>query len=343
MKILVIQLRRIGDILLTTPVLAYLKQALPGCTVHFLCEPMGTSVLETNPNIDKLFIYDRSSAVRMIRTVRAERYDAVLDFMNNPRTSYLTFLSGARQRIGWRHGFRRVFYNIAVPIPEDPEYVPARKLRLTKRWLELSGKEAPAPHVVRPQLFVGPHDIAIADRWMRDESLTPGDFIIVAPAHRHPIRSWKKEGYRNVALALRKRSGKKIYLAWGPGEEGWMRDVRQGEESNIGMLPLTSMREMAAIFKNAALVLTNDSGVMHTAISVAAPTVTIYGPTRPIDWNPSLAGVGPLDVALNAQELDCLGCHLAKCPIGHMCMEKLGEDRVLAACEKILNEQRREK
>jgi ADP-heptose:LPS heptosyltransferase len=120
-----------------------------------------------------------------------------------------------------------------------------------------------------------------------------------------------------------------------------MADVRKGEEAAIGMLPLTSMREMAAIFKNAALVVTNDSGVMHTAVAIGAPTVTIYGPTRPIDWNPSLAGVGPLDVALNAAELDCLGCHLEKCPIGHLCMVKLGEDRVLAACEKILNEQRR--
>ena len=82
---------------------------------------------------------------------------------------------------------------------------------------------------------------------------------------------------------------------------------------------------------------TNDSGAMHLAVAAGAPTVTIYGPTRPIDWNPSLAGAGPRDRAITANGVSCLGCHLLTCPVGHICMTKLDEARVIAACETVLN------
>lgn len=336
MKVLIVQLRRIGDILLTTPVIAHLKKSYPGTSVHFLTEPMGRQVLETNPNVDRVWVYDRKRPWEMIQHVRAEHYDAVLDFMNNPRTAVLTLLSGARWRVGWRHGFRRVFYNMTVPVPKEPEYVPVRKLRMLRAWMDAAGLKSGEPHTIRPELVLAPNDEAIAQKWMRSENVKDGEFVVLAPAHRHPIRSWRKDGFHNVGIKIAGKYQKRVYLAWGPGEESWMTDVRRGAENVIGLLPMTTMREMAAIFKHAALVVTNDSGAMHTAVAVGTPTVTIYGPTRPIDWNPSLAGQGPDDIALNASELDCLGCHLDSCPIGHLCMKNLPDERVLAACEKIL-------
>jgi ADP-heptose:LPS heptosyltransferase len=98
------------------------------------------------------------------------------------------------------------------------------------------------------------------------------------------------------------------------------------------------MRQMGAIFKNARLLVTNDSGAMHLAVAVDTPTVTIYGPTRPIDWNPSLTKEAPKnhDVALTAENVDCLGCHRDSCPVGHLCMTKLDEKTVMEAVNKIL-------
>lgn len=337
MRILIIQLRRIGDILLTTPVVSYLKQALPGATVDFLCEPMGRTILETHPHIDRLHVYDRAHPLREILRIRGERYDAVLDFMNNPRTSHLTAFSGARWRVGFRAGPRRVFYNIAVPVPKAPEYVPVRKLRLARYWLEKAELASPAPASLRPELFLAADDERFAAEWA-DGATGGRPFVVVAPAHRHPIRAWRADGFRAVALHLARSRGMKVFLAWGPGEEGVMNQVRSGVEDELPLLPLTSLRQMAAIFKRSSLVVTNDSGAMHLAVAVGAPTVTAYGPTRPVDWNPSLAGAGPRDMPLTAEGVDCLGCHLIKCPIGHVCMKRLPEERVIAACENILKE-----
>ena len=336
MKILIIQLRRIGDILLTTPVISYLKENLPDSTLHFLSEPVGKMVLETHPQIDRLLLYDRARSWDMIKMVRAERYDVVFDFMNNPRTGYLTLLSSARHRVGWKHPVRRFFYNTPIEVPPLPEYVPLRKLRMVESWLRKQHLLKAEPLFIRPQLFLSDEDNRAATEWMKKEGLAPGRFGIFAPASRYQIRMWKKEGVRRVALEILKRHGVKSYLAWGPGEEGVMAEIRKGVEDKIGLLPPTTMRQMAAIFKPAAFVFSSDAGPMHTAVAVGTPTVTVYGPTRPVDWNPSLADGGKKDIPLNVAELECLGCHLHECPIGNPCMKDLSEARVLDACEKLL-------
>src|SRR5688500_1705002 len=99
---------------------------MAGCRVDFLCEGVGKSVLETNSKLDQLWIYDKNRTVGEITRVRARRYDAVIDFLNNPRSSVLTGLSGAKWRVGFRHGARSVLYNFRGTVPTEPEYVPSR-------------------------------------------------------------------------------------------------------------------------------------------------------------------------------------------------------------------------
>ena len=164
--ILVIQLRRLGDILLTTPVLARLRKRFPKARIDFLCEPAGRAVLENNPNIDRLRLYDRFRPAGEIRDVRREGYDAVLDFMNNPRSALLTGLSGARWRVGFAIGVRRAFFNHAVPVPVEPEYVPLRKIRLLDHWLTRALGQSASEGRVLPELHLSPSEIAEADRWM---------------------------------------------------------------------------------------------------------------------------------------------------------------------------------
>src|SRR5438105_2536317 len=102
MKILVVQLRRIGDIILSTPVLPYLRKAFPEAEIDYLCEPMGVEVLTGNPYLSKIVTYDRKRPFREIRKIRNRRYDVVIDFLNNPRTALLVALSGAKTRVAYR-------------------------------------------------------------------------------------------------------------------------------------------------------------------------------------------------------------------------------------------------
>jgi ADP-heptose:LPS heptosyltransferase len=339
-RILIIQLRRIGDILLTTPVISYLKSALPEAKVEFLAEPMGRAVLESNPNLDALHIYDKDHPLNEIRELRRRGYTAVIDFLNNPRSAALTALSGARWRVGYRTTARSVVYNFRPAVPAAPEYVPARKLRLTRDWLAHAGQPHPEPRSLRPELFLRDQDNAFAQNWMKEKGLSDRGFFVLVPAHRHPIRAWTPEGFRETAFHLKRTYKMPVFLAWGPGEEGVREAVRVGVTQEIGVLPPTTLPQMAAIFRRSRLVVTNDSGAMHLAVSVGTPTVTVYGPTRPVDWNPSLAErrSAPHDIAVQASHVPCLGCHLLQCPVGHRCMKELPFSNVADACDALIKE-----
>ena len=101
MRILLIQPRAIGDVLCTTPIINYLKKAIPDARIDFLVEPLGKALLETHPGLNEVLIYDKKKAFQEILRVHRRRYDTVLDFMNNPRTAYLTAFSGASWRVGF--------------------------------------------------------------------------------------------------------------------------------------------------------------------------------------------------------------------------------------------------
>lgn len=338
MKILIVQTRRLGDILLTTPVISYLKAAIPGAQVDFLCEPMGKLVLDMHPDLGTLHLYDKKTPLKEISWVRNQKYDAVLDFMNNPRTAYLTALSGAKWKVGFKKGIRSVFYNIAVPVPKDPEYGPLRKIRMARTWLEAAGITPPKDFRFQPVIHLSSEDNAFADKWIASEHLEGKPFAVMAPVQRHLIRQWRPEGFRETGLHIADTYGMPVYLAWGPGEDAVVDFIRQGTQDKLKLLPATSMRQMGAIFKRAKVLVTNDSGAMHLGVSMGVPTVTIYGPTRPVDWNPSYAvkGVTTHDRAVMAEEVACLGCHLLKCPVGHLCMSRLESKRVNLKVDSLL-------
>jgi len=288
MKILIVQLRRIGDILLTTPVVWGLRKKFPDAQIDFLVEPMGLSVLETNPDISEVLVYGKTNGLAEIFRIRKRRYDVVLDFLNNPRTSYLTGFSGAKWRVGFKKPLRSFLYNLPVPIPFEPEYVPKRKIRLANEWLKEMAKTALEPSGLRPRLFLNNEDRQFAEDWIKSEQLQGRSFAIIAPASRRQKRQWRPEGYRSVALSLKDNLKVQAYLVWGPGEEKLVDEIRRGHEDKILALPKTTVRQMAAIIKKSRLLFSTDSAAMHSAVAMGTPTVTIYGPTRPIDWNPSL-------------------------------------------------------
>src|ERR1044071_8799295 len=153
MKILIIQLRRLGDVLLTTPVLPYLKKVFPEAEIDFLTEPMGVELLENNPHIHEIVVYDKSKPISEAMRIRSKGYDVVIYFLNNPRSTFISALSGSPQRVAYKKSFRSLFYSHAVINPHKPEYASLQKLRLIKEWLKKIGIEVPPASIVTPEIY----------------------------------------------------------------------------------------------------------------------------------------------------------------------------------------------
>src|SRR5215510_14614457 len=153
-RILVIQFRRIGDVLLSTPVLRALRQHYPQSYIAFLTEPSPGRGLQNNPCLDAVLIQPRHATWRqqwqLWRQIRRQRFDLVIDLIGNPRSALLTYLSGAKHRLAFARFPRSLLYTLLVKHDHPfPEYTVAKRLRL----LEPLGIQATdlTPTMVYPQ------------------------------------------------------------------------------------------------------------------------------------------------------------------------------------------------
>jgi ADP-heptose:LPS heptosyltransferase len=127
-----------------------------------------------------------------------------------------------------------------------------------------------------------------------------------------------------------------IVLPWGPGELGEAEEIRKSMTREAFIPPATTLRQLGALLTRCSIVVTNDSGPLHIAAAVGTPVLGIYGPTDPLLQGP----YGDNHVVVRNEGLECLGCNLTSCPIGHPCMLGLGVETVLQGVRQLLAKNR---
>ena len=136
-NILIVQLRQLGDILLTTPVVDALRDLYPSAKISFLAHPMGKLVLNGNPNINELLFYPSSNVeyARFLWDLRKKKYDLVLDFMFNGRSAIFSRITGAEKRLSF-YSRRSFFYTDTIARNVDtPMYIVDEKTSFVKGTL----------------------------------------------------------------------------------------------------------------------------------------------------------------------------------------------------------------
>lgn len=317
-RILVIQLRRIGDVLLTTPAVAALRRRFPRARLDFLVEPPGAEALAGNPGISEILVYKTQSHWdywRWLGRIRGRRYDWVIDYMGNPRSALLAFFSGAALRAGPAHVAHRWAYNRPLVQSDQTCYGAIEKLRV----LRPLGVEADEDSFM-PKVYFPPE-------------ASPGNRVGLAPASRKATRRWPAASYAALGKSLRRRHGCEILVFWGPGERDLAEEVARGVGEGARITPQTPTLETAArLLAGCRLLVTNCSGSKHLACALGVPTLTIHGSSDPVSWTPP----HPNHRAVRLESLSCIGCRLNECPYDLECMKQLSPETVLAAADALL-------
>jgi lipopolysaccharide heptosyltransferase II len=326
-RILVIKLRGVGDVLLSTIVLENLRSAFPKQRIDFLTEKPGREVLRGNPVIDELIIFDKAeiSSTGLIRKIRRNRYDLIFDLFSNPRTAFITFCSGARWRVGYPFRGRGYAYNV---------YAPLRGGEVHNTQFNLDALEAAGiPVVSRSLMFpYSDDDNRFAVEYLASNGLT-GKFVVgFSTGGGWSAKRWGVEKFAGLGDMFIDRWNAKVILLWGPGQEKEVEDVQQRMENRCSLPPKTTLKQLGALVHQCSMVIGNDSGPMHIAAALHVPTLGIYGPTDPKFQGP----YGPEHGVVQKVGLDCLGCNLTECPIGNPCMKNLTIEEVMAAAERIM-------
>lgn len=299
-NILLIQLRQLGDILLTTPCIREIKRHNPNAKVTFLCHKMGNLILQENPYMDECFLYDENKDsfrdyLKLIRSIRNKKFDLVLDFMNNPRSALFAFLSGADARVSFQSK-RRFFYSDVIPKAKPAEYIVKEKFRL----LEAVGISAQDQSLTLPWFEI--HTAPLLKFYsaypeFREKPLR----VVLSPTHRREARRWPLESYAQVADHLVREHGAFVSWVWGPGEEAEIDKAMSFCKTKTFKFPPTQFREMAALVANHDLFIGNSNGPSHVAVGVGIHSLQLHGHTFAKSWSPCtdkhVAIQGPVDIS----------------------------------------------
>jgi heptosyltransferase-3 len=330
-KILLVKLRAVGDVLLSTIVIKNVRAAFPAARIDFLTEPPALDIVRGNPDIDGAIVYDLKvkSPLAYLMDVRASSYDLVIDLFGNPRTALLTRLSAARHRVGFNFRGRSYAYNIVVPPRGD---------RVHNTQFNLDAIEMLGIPIIDRSLHLPmtAADEEYVDRFLPRSEYAGTMLVGLNTGGGWYTKRWSLERFAELAHRLVASYGARIVLPWGPGQKEEVEKVQSLAGRAVLIPPPTNLRQLGALLKRCTFVVSNDSGPMHIAAAVGTPVLGIYGPT-----NPDLQGpYGENHIIVREEGLDCLACNLTTCPIGHPCMVNLTVESVMHGVERLITRNR---
>jgi heptosyltransferase II len=333
---LVIQTSFLGDVILTTPLIAELARRGP---VDVLATPIGAAALANNPDIRTVIRYDKRGTYgstlglwQTIKEIRGRRpYDAAYLAQGSLRSGLLSILTGARERIGFASSTGRLLYTRQMPY--RPEMHHAERI-WSLAFTDCA--DPPTREQIRPRLYPSDEDRATIDALLRRSDVNDEPIIALAPGSAWGTKRWPYY----VDLARRLADDFRIAII------GSKADLPVAQEI-IAALPAgcavdgagkLSLLASAELIGRAQAIVTNDSAPEHLASAMGTPTLAIFGPTVPE------FGFGPLadrKAVAGHTGLTCRPCDRhgpQRCPLGHWrCMRELTPDYISSLLTEVLN------
>jgi heptosyltransferase-3 len=331
-RILVIKLKQPGDVLVSTPVIAALKEAWPGCHLTYLV-PRGTEAMVSgHPGLDGLMVVDRrgetwGQAWRFIRDLRRQRFDLVLEISGGDRGAIYSRLSGARERLGFQHP-RQPFWQrrgcFTRLLPRPPV-----KMHMVDQNLEAVRALGIEPVNPRLQFFWDDQVEQRVQDLLRSCQLADRPFVVMHPGAGWRFKCWTAAGYARVIEAFEQEWGLPVVLTGtrAAHEQELLAAVHQEcRAAPIDLAGRLSLKELGALIARARLFFGVDSAPMHLAAAVNTPVVALFGPSGVFNWGPW--GEGHLVIN---KDWDCLPCGQDGCEGGKIsrCLVELTPAEVL--------------
>lgn len=338
-RILVIKLKQPGDVLVSTPVLAALKEAWPESTVSYLV-PRGTEeMVADHPLLDGLLVVNRAQETwgqgwRFLRDLRRRRFDLVLELSGGDRGAFYTLISGARERLGFERPRqpwwqRQLCFTRLLPHPPVTMHMVHQNLEAL-RALELN------PQNPRLQFFWNRQVESRIQELLTSLGLAPGAFVVIHPGAGWRFKCWTPAGYARIIEALQKDWQLPVVLTASRAShetELLAAILEEARVSPINLAGQLSLKELGALISKARFFFGVDSAPMHLAAAVGTPAVALFGPSGTFNWGPW--GEGHLAIQ---KDWDCVPCGMDGCNGSKIsrCLTELTPEDVLDKMEEHL-------
>ena len=290
-KVLIMQFRPFGDVLLSTSYHKALRAALPEAQIDYLIRNPFEEVLYENPYISNVISFPNRKGLAfffarlgLIYRIRHSGYDLVIDQASSSGSAIILLFSGARYKLGWDKAKRHFLYNLKAPRGVN-KYSGILNLSMVKP-LGIEIDTCELLYKIRPE-----SEDFISD-WMKTEQLEAGKYICIGAGTTKELKKWPASNFAKVADRMIDATGLPVVLLWAPSEQSDADKVASLMKNKPHMPPTTSFDQQAAIIDRCKLMISNEGGINHLSGALDTPAIAIFGGAiPPHQW--SLQGVFP--------------------------------------------------
>ncbi|CCP01192.1 Putative heptosyl III transferase WaaQ (Glycosyl transferase, family 9) [Erwinia amylovora Ea644] len=295
-RILVIKFRHHGDMLLTTPVIRSLKAAWPEAKIDVLLYEETRAMLACHPDIHRIYAIDRTwkkkglrfqlgQEWRLLKILRQQRYDVVVNLADQWRSAIITRFTGAPVRLGFdfpkRQGglWQRCHTHLVATDQHQAMHTVEQNLSLLHP-LNLAAIDSTVG------MHYSPDDAHAVQRLLNGTE----KYIVIQPTSRWFFKCWSEEKFAAVLQSLRD-DGHTLVLTSGPDakELDMVKKIiglLSSEDNVISLAGQLTLNQLAAVIDEAGLFIGVDSVPMHMAAALKTPCIALFGPSKRVFWRP---------------------------------------------------------
>ena len=327
----------VGDVVMATPTFECIRQNFPEARLIGLIRRYARGVVEDSPWFDDLIeINDKTigGLFKLAAHLRRLKPDLALILPNSFRSALIARLGGVRRIYGYRRNGRTALLTGGPAPRRNSKRITPRPMveyyMEICRWLKMD-----TPAQLKPRLYCSDATLAKGDRLIESYGITPDDMVIgMNPGARYgSSKCWPPEYFAELAEKIAGKWNCKIMLFMGPGEQDLGRQIVNNSRTKIIDTgpDNVDLELLKPLIKRCQLLITNDTGPRHYAVSFDIPVVVIMGPTDPRYTNANLDKTIVL-----RRDIECAPCHHKKCALNHSCMAEILPQEAMQAAEKLM-------
>ena len=288
-KILIVrQDDRIGNLILTTPLLSAVRKRFPQAQIWYVASKTFHTLFSNSHLVDRIlvakkkqYIFHPLSLVWFIRKIRKERFDLAFDASDENNFSFnntfLVYLSCAQYRIGYQKPESHLFLNLEVVPSDKNKHASEMHLDLL-RYLTGDLLSEELSFEIDPQRSVE------IEKYLKEQGVEPGDFLVGMHIGGRGEKRWEVENFQRLADWITDSFDAKVIILWGPEEKSVIQQIHPNQKQIISELfPLPAL---SALIKRCNMIVSPDTGAMHLSAAMGTPTLALFLNSDPIKYGP---------------------------------------------------------
>ncbi|WP_264551457.1 glycosyltransferase family 9 protein [Flavobacterium sp. N2038] len=289
MRILVIQQKRIGDVLTSTIICNNLKTKFPEAKIDYMCYPNSVDVLKENPNIDTIIPLTNKvrksipSLFKFIFQIRKRKYNAVIDVYSKLETNLITLFSGAKYKVSYHKWYSNVFYNHSYErfdaIKSEYGLAIENRLLLLKPFISEKITD------VKPKIFLKESEIAEAKDLLKSYNIdSEKPLIMFGILGSEVYKTYPLEGMAKIIDFTVAKTNATIIFNYIPDQKEQALEVynyctEETKKHIVFDLYCTELRPFLALLSQCEMLIGNEGGAVNMAKALEIPTFSIFTPS----------------------------------------------------------------